>query len=152
RREPERDEVASISILCVCGTLGSDKRIHMLLNLDYFQILSSKCIDWNINAAENVFNNMPAHDVVSSNGLIACVDAGIKPGRIFLVISAYKYTKMRLVDEGCGFFSSMRTEFNIEPSQEHYAAAFVDILGFWGLLELAEKIFSNMPFEPEALV
>ncbi|KAF7848553.1 hypothetical protein BT93_L1856 [Corymbia citriodora subsp. variegata] len=175
------DEVASTSILGVCGTLGSDKmgeQIHChVLKSGLFSDLEvsnslismySKC--WNMDAAKKVFNIMPAHDVVSWNGLIAGFiihrrgddalsvwsnlhDAGIKPDKIsiLLVISAYKYTKMCLVDECCRFFSSIQTEFDMEPSQEHYTS-FVGVLGFWGFLELAEKTISNMPFEPEASV
>ncbi|XP_030534293.1 pentatricopeptide repeat-containing protein At5g03800 [Rhodamnia argentea] len=175
------DEAASTSILGVCGTLGSHKmgeQIHchvlksgLFSDLEVANALTgmySKC--WNMDSAKKVFNIMPAHDVVSWNSLIAGFvlhrqgddaltvwsnlrDAGIKPDKIsiLLVILAYKYTKMCLVDECHGFFSSMRKEFDIEPSQEHYAA-FVGVLGIWGFLELAEKTISNMPFEPEALV
>ncbi|KAL3716455.1 hypothetical protein ACJRO7_008110 [Eucalyptus globulus] len=175
------DEIASISILGVCGTLGSDRmgeQIHChVLKSGLFSDLEvanalismySKC--WNMDAAKKVFNIMPAHDIVSWNGLISGFiihrrgddaltvwsnlhNAGIKPDKIsiLLAISAYKYTKMCLVDECCRFFSSMQTEFDIEPSQEHYASL-VGVLGFWGFLELAEKTISNMPFEPEASV
>ncbi|KAG5253250.1 hypothetical protein OIU76_020933 [Salix suchowensis] len=175
------DEVAFTSILGVCGTLGfheMGKQIHChALKTGFHAELGvgnstismySKC--YNIDDAIKAFNTMPAHNIVSWNGLIAgqllhrqgdealaiwssMEKAGIKPDTItfVLIVSAYKYTSSNLLDECRSLFLSMKMIHGLEPTSEHYASL-VGVLGYWGLLEEAEELINKMPFEPEVSV
>ena len=80
-------------------------------------------------------------------------EASIKPDTItlILVILAYRHTNSDLVDNCRRLFLSMRTNYDIEPTSQHYAS-FVSVLGHWGLLEEAEEIIDKMTVEPKASV
>lgn len=175
------DEVALATILGVCGTLGILKlgeQIHCYAwkhglmsdtGVGNAMIsMYSKCGE--MESAIKTFETMPTHDLVSWNGLLTCyvlhrqgdgaLDTWAKMERLgvdadsitcFLVISAYRHTSTNLVDCCQKFFSSMQSSYNVNPSSEHYAG-FVGVLGYWGLLEEAEKVVSAMPFEPKASV
>lgn len=175
------DAVALTSLLGVCGTLGfhgMGKQIHChALKTEFVadtgvgnSIISmySKC--FNMDDAIKSFNSMPAHDIVSWNYLIAghllhrqgdealvvwskMEKACIKPDTVtlILIISAYRHTSSNLVDNCRRFFISMKNNYDIEPTSEHYASL-VSVLGHWGLLEEAEELIIRMPFEPEASV
>ena len=175
------DEVASTSVLGLCGNIGYQnmgKQIHCHAIKSGFlsdlavgnAILSmySKC--WNMDDAIKIFNNMPTHNTVSWNGLLAghlfhrqgdealaiwskMKKIGIIPDTITFVlnISAYRHTKSNLVDDCRSLFSSLKSIYGIEPSSDHYAS-FVGVLGYWGLLEEAEEMISKMPFEPDVSV
>jgi pentatricopeptide repeat protein len=175
------DEVASTSVLGLCGTVGCQemgKQIHchalktgFLSDLGVGNAVVSmyyKC--WNMDDAIKIFTNMPTHDTVSWNGLLAgyllhrqgdealaiwskMKKIGIKPDKVtfVLIISAYRTTSSNLVDDCRSLFLSMKNIYEIEPTSEHYAS-FVGVLGYWGLLEEAEEMISKMPFEPKASV
>ena len=175
------DEVASTAVLGVCGTLAfheMGKQIHChALKSGFLSDLGvgnsiitmySKCS--NMDDAIKVFNVMPAHDIVSWNGLIAghllhrqgdealfvwskMEKAGIKPDTVsfVLIISAYRHTNSNLVDNCRRLFLSMKTIYHIDPTVEHYTSL-VGVLGYWGLLEEAEEMINKMPIEPEASV
>lgn len=175
------DEIALTSVLGVCGTLGfheMGKQIHSYALKTGFSsdlgVANSmvsmyfKCC--NMSNAIKAFNKMPSHDIVSWNGLIAghllhrqgdealavwssMEKASIKPDAItfVLIISAYRYTNLNLVDSCRKLFLSMKTIYNIEPTSEHYASL-VSVLGYWGFLEEAEETINNMPFQPKVSV
>ncbi|KAK4739145.1 hypothetical protein R3W88_002842 [Solanum pinnatisectum] len=175
------DEVALATILGVCGTLGILKlgeQIHCYAwkhglmsdtGVGNAMIsMYSKCGE--MQSAVKTFEAMPTHDLVSWNSLLTsyvlhrqgdgALDTwakmerlGVDPDSItcVLVISAYRHTSTNLVDCCQKFFSSMQSSYNVNPTSEHYAG-FVGVLGYWGLLEEAEKIISAIPFEPKASV
>ncbi|XP_022746745.1 pentatricopeptide repeat-containing protein At5g03800 isoform X2 [Durio zibethinus] len=177
----DMDEVTVTSVLGACGTLGFEEigeQIHChavktgfvsdLGVLNSMISMYAKC--GNMNGAIKVFNIMPIHDVVSWNALIAghtlhrhgdealavwseMEEAGIKPDAITLnlVILAYQHTNLNLVDNCRRLFLSMRTNYDIEPTSQHYAS-FVSVLGHWGLLEEAEEMINKMTVEPKASV
>ncbi|RVW61535.1 Pentatricopeptide repeat-containing protein, partial [Vitis vinifera] len=131
------DKVASTAVLGVCGTLAfheMGKQIHChALKSGFLSDLGvgnsiitmySKCS--NMDDAIKVFNVMPAHDIVSWNGLIA--------GHLL----------HRQGDEALSVWSKME-------KAEHYTSL-VGVLGYWGLLEEAEEMINKMPIEPEASV
>lgn len=175
------DEVASISMLGLCGTVGyhdMGKLIHCQVLKFGFQsnvgvgnaVVSMYFKCGNVDDAIKMFSNMPSTDVVSWNTLISgylmhrqgdraleiwlkMQEEGIKPDQVTLalIISAYRQTNLNLVDDCRGLFSSMRTVYHIEPTSEHYSA-FISVLGHWGLLEEAVEAINKMPFKPSALV
>lgn len=71
----------------------------------------------------------------------------VKPNDItFLcVISACSHSG--LVEEGLGFFSSMKEDYGLVPSMDHYGAM-VDLLGRAGKLNEAWDFIQKMPIEP----
>lgn len=175
------DEVASASILGVCGdlgfqTLGEQFHCHAIKYGSLLDIgvgnsivsMYSKC--GNMEQAIKVFDSMCEHDIVSWNCLLAghilnrqgekaldawkkMVKGGVQPDTVtcVLIISAYRHTKSNLVEQCHDFFLSMKHVHNIEPNLEHYASL-VGVFGFWGLLEEAEEVIKKMPFEPKAYV
>ncbi|CAH8330296.1 unnamed protein product [Eruca vesicaria subsp. sativa] len=175
------DEVSLTLIIAVCGTLGFGQmgdQIHgYALKGGYSSDIGlgnslismySKC--FHFNDAIKVFNTMREHDVVSWNSLISCYilqrngdealaiwlrmnKEGIKPDTITLalVISSYRYTESNKLSTCRDLFLSMETIHGILPTTEHYAA-YVRVLGHWGLLEEAEETVNSMPFQPEVSV
>lgn len=175
------DEVALATILGVCGTLGILKLGEQLhcFSLKHGLMsdtsvgnamisMYSKCGE--MQSAIKNFEAIPSLDLVSWNGLLTCYllhrqgdgaldtwakmeNLGVDPDPItcVLLIAAYRHTSRNLVDCCRKFFSSMQSSYNVNPTSEHYAG-FVGVLGYWGLLEEAEKIISAMPFEPKASV
>ncbi|XP_061352417.1 pentatricopeptide repeat-containing protein At5g03800 [Gastrolobium bilobum] len=175
------DEVASSSMLGLCGTIGyhdMGKQIHGHVLKFGFQsnvevgnaVVSMYFKCGNVDDAIKVFNDMPSTDIVSWNTLISghlmhrqgdralevwsnMQEEGIKPDQVtfVLIISAYRQTSLNLVDDCRILFDSMRTEYQIEPTSEHYSS-FISVLGHWGLLEEAQETVNEMPFEPTAFV
>ncbi|XP_027351798.1 pentatricopeptide repeat-containing protein At5g03800 [Abrus precatorius] len=175
------DEVASVSMLGLCGTVGHldvGKQIHchvlkfgLQSNLEVGNAVVSmyfKC--GNVEDAMKIFSDMLSPDIVSWNTLISgnllhrqgdraletwlkMQEEGIKPDQVtfVLVISTYRHTNSNLVDDCRRLFNSMRSVFQIEPTSEHYSS-FISVLGHWGLLEEALETINKMPFQPSAFV
>ncbi|XP_077217125.1 pentatricopeptide repeat (PPR) superfamily protein [Tasmannia lanceolata] len=175
------DEFVLATILSVFGTLGFDrmgKQIHC--HVVKYGLLSdlavgnasismySKC--GNMEDAIKIFNLMPERDIVSWNTLIAghllhrqgdkaldvwtkMENMGPKPDHITFIsiLSSCRYTKSKSVDTCRTLFHSMKSNYGIEPTSEHYAAM-VDVLGYWGCFNDAEELIKNMCFKPDALV
>ncbi|KAK8492429.1 hypothetical protein V6N13_103633 [Hibiscus sabdariffa] len=177
----DMDEVTLTSVLGACGTLGFQEigeQIHChalktgfvtdLGVLNSIISMYAKC--GNMNGAIKIFSVIPIRDVVSWNALIAghilhrqgeealsvwseMEAAGMQPDTVtlLLVISAYRHTNLDLVDDCRRLFLSMRTNYDIEPTSQHYAS-FVGVLGHWGFLEEAEEMIEKMTVEPKASV
>ncbi|KAF5185263.1 Pentatricopeptide repeat-containing protein [Thalictrum thalictroides] len=175
------DDVVSTAVLGVCGSLSfhdMGKQIHCHVYKSGFvsdlgvcnAIMSmyAKCGD--MEEALKCFNLMPNHDIVTWNGLISAHllyrngdkalavwsemnHMGLKPDPITLalILSAYRHTKLNLLDNCLDLFHSMTNKYGIEPTSEHYASI-VGVLGYWGCYEEAEEMIDNMPFEPDASV
>ncbi|KAL3825823.1 hypothetical protein ACJIZ3_021852 [Penstemon smallii] len=175
------DEVASASILGVCGDLGFQnlgEQFHcQALKYGFLSEIGvgnatlsmySKCGE--IEQAIKVFDSMSEYDIVSWNCLLAAhilhrqgdnalnvwknmQKLGIQPDTItcFLIISAYKHTNANLLEQCRNFFLSMKSLHKIEPNSDHYACL-VSVLGYWDLLEEAEETIENIPFQPKASV
>ncbi|KAL5727064.1 hypothetical protein ACHQM5_000296 [Ranunculus cassubicifolius] len=78
-------------------------------------------------------------------------NAGIEPDSITFtaVLSACKHSG--LTDEGWNYFDTMKKEYNITPTLEHYACM-VDLLGRGGYLDEALYFIQTMPLEPDASI
>ncbi|KAL9153407.1 hypothetical protein ABFS82_10G046700 [Erythranthe guttata] len=175
------DEVAIASILGVCADLGFRKlgeqfycralKCSLLHDIGVGNAvisMYSKCGD--MEEANKVFDKMPAHDIVSWNSLLAGYNVNRQGGKALevwkkmqrgkiqpdtvtcvLIISAYRHTNSNLIEHCKDFFRSMKPVYNIEPNSDHYACL-VGVLGNWGLLEEAEELIENIPFEETASV
>uniref|UniRef100_A0A7N0RGG3 DYW domain-containing protein n=1 Tax=Kalanchoe fedtschenkoi TaxID=63787 RepID=A0A7N0RGG3_KALFE len=175
------DEVTLTVVLGICGTLGFleiGKQLHCYaIKSGYLTEIEcgnglismhSKC--GSMEDSVKIFKRMPNHDIVSWNALISgyllhrlgddalsvweMMDKDVvKPDAVslLLILSAYRYTKVDLVDHCREFFLAIKSKHNIDPAVEHYAA-FVSVLGQWGYLEEAEKFASAAHFENKASI
>ena len=128
--------------------------------------LYAKC--GSIDDAKREFHAMAAKNEVSWNAMITgysqhgCgIEAlnlfkemkklGVMPNHITFVgvLSACSHAGM--VNEGLGYFDSMRKEYGLVPKPEHYVCV-VDLFGRAGFLSRARKFIEDMPIEPDAMV
>ncbi|RDX75652.1 Pentatricopeptide repeat-containing protein DOT4, chloroplastic, partial [Mucuna pruriens] len=77
--------------------------------------------------------------------------AGIEPEESSFTSILYAYSHSKLLKEGWKFFSSMRSECNIEPKLEHYACM-ADLLVHSGNLSKAYKFIKTMPIKADATI
>ncbi|XP_058088197.1 pentatricopeptide repeat-containing protein At4g08210 [Magnolia sinica] len=77
--------------------------------------------------------------------------SGVEPNEItFLgVLSACRHAG--LVHEASAFFGSMAADHGLVPCLEHYCCM-VDLLGRAGCFEEAERLITNMPYEPDETI
>jgi pentatricopeptide repeat protein len=75
--------------------------------------------------------------------------SGIRPNHITFVCLLTACSHAGLVDEGLGYFHSMKDAHGIEPKAEHYSCI-IDMYGRAGRLDEAEKFISEMPVKPSA--
>ncbi|KAK9723950.1 hypothetical protein RND81_05G036500 [Saponaria officinalis] len=175
------DEIVMTSVLGICGTLGFyelGEQMHgYVLKTGLFRnvglgnaLISMYAKCGYVEDACKLFSYLPVHDVVSWNCLIAgyllqrqgdevlavwsrMKTEFIRPDSVtfVLVISSYRYTTSRILDDCRKLFFSMNSMYGIEPTSDHYASL-VSVLGYWGFLEEAEDIITKMPYEPKASV
>ncbi|KAL4183065.1 hypothetical protein AMTRI_Chr11g96320 [Amborella trichopoda] len=174
------DEIAFATILGVCGTLGfheMGKQLHSLVIRNGFSsdrgvanailTMYGKCD--NLKDARKLFNLIPQHNLVSWNAFILLyvlhrlggqaltifreMEMGTKPdGLTFIsLFSACKYLTSNSVKTCLSLFESMKTKYNITPTDEHYASV-VDVLGHYNCFKEAEEFVKNMPIKPNAAV
>ncbi|XP_019455528.1 PREDICTED: pentatricopeptide repeat-containing protein At4g01030, mitochondrial [Lupinus angustifolius] len=76
---------------------------------------------------------------------------GIRPDAITFTALLSGCKSSGLVDEGWKYFDSMKTDYNIIPTIEHYSCM-VDLLGKAGFLDEAVDFIQNMPVKPDASI
>ena len=175
----EPNEVTLVSVLSAAGQLGSvdaGKAIG-----DYIESrglaagvfvgsamvdMSFKCGD--IQRACRVFHQMPKKDVVTWNSMIsglafsglalAALDmfqqmklAGAEPNEITFVGILAACTHGGLIETGLSIFHSMKSQYNIKPSVEHFACI-VDLLCKSGKIEEAFKLADEMEEQPNSVI
>ncbi|KAF3438936.1 hypothetical protein FNV43_RR17211 [Rhamnella rubrinervis] len=160
------------TVLPVCD-LRSGKQIHAFIRKSYFDLVTPM---WNalinmyskcgcIRSASLVFSDMPTRDIVSWNSMIggfgmhglgqAALNllkemrhSGLSPDSMTFtsVLSACSHSG--LVNEGLEVFFSMRRDYSLTSSMEHYACI-VDMLARAGRLEDAVSFIQRMPLEAD---
>ncbi|XP_059063834.1 pentatricopeptide repeat-containing protein At2g13600 [Cryptomeria japonica] len=173
------DTVVLASVLPACAHLAALKRgkeIHghiIRIGFDSDIFAGSALIDMYakcgcLQNAQQVFDKMPARNVVSWNAMIVgyamhgngvesltifsqMQQTRIKPDDITFtgVLSACSHAGM--VDEGWKYFHSMSQIYGVVPKSEHYACM-VDLLGRAGHLDEAYDFIKKMPLTPNASV
>lgn len=78
-------------------------------------------------------------------------EMGIHPDAITFTSLLSCCKNSGLLDEGWKYFDSMKADFNIVPTIEHYSCM-VDLLGRAGYLDEAWDFIKTMPVEPDASV
>ncbi|KAL6634917.1 hypothetical protein ACP70R_027588 [Stipagrostis hirtigluma subsp. patula] len=122
-----------------------------------------------IDFAEQIFKQMDIKDLVSWNSIINAYgihgdgwsalrtfhqlrNAGTPaPNAVTFVNVISACSHSGLISEGYKCFESMRTEYGIEPSIDHYACV-VDLLGRSGRFTEAEEFIRDMPVCPNASI
>nr|XP_043621741.1 pentatricopeptide repeat-containing protein At4g18840 [Erigeron canadensis]XP_043621742.1 pentatricopeptide repeat-containing protein At4g18840 [Erigeron canadensis] len=79
------------------------------------------------------------------------VAEGLKPNEVTFVGILSACSRSGLLDEGCNMFELMVHTHKIKPTIEHYGCM-VDLLGRFGLLNEAEKLAKEVPFEEAQIV
>lgn len=74
-----------------------------------------------------------------------------EPNSITFIYVLYACSQGGFVDQGWRYFSSMRSDHDIVPKEDHYACM-VDLLGRAGHIADAEALIRTMPFRPKALL
>ncbi|KAE8734608.1 Pentatricopeptide repeat-containing protein [Hibiscus syriacus] len=117
-----------------------------------------------ISEAQKVFNEIPQKSQFAWTSLISAharhgnydsvmasfkemITEGVKPDSITFLSILTACGRNGMVDIGKQIFDSMLTEYQIEPSSEHYSCM-VDMLGRAGRLEEAEKLMGCTPGGP----
>ncbi|XP_058110832.1 pentatricopeptide repeat-containing protein At1g08070, chloroplastic-like [Magnolia sinica] len=173
------NDITLVSILSACGQLGSveaGERIGNYIESQGFSFnvyVGSALLDMyakcgNIRKARQVFDEMPKRDVVSWNSMIGGLavngfameaidlyvkmkETGVKPNDITFVALLTACTHAGLVELGCGFFESIRSDHKIAPKVEHYACI-VDLFCKSGRLVEAYEFICKMEVEPNVVI
>ncbi|KAL3628969.1 hypothetical protein CASFOL_028015 [Castilleja foliolosa] len=74
-----------------------------------------------------------------------------KPNYITFICVLYACSQGGLIENGLRYFSCMRSEYGIEPGEDHYACV-VSLLGRAGRIKEAEELILGMPFKASAVV
>ncbi|KAE8076850.1 hypothetical protein FH972_015474 [Carpinus fangiana] len=180
KNEPiEPNDVALVSVLSACsqlGSVGAGERIGNYVESRGFIFnvyvasalldMYSKC--GNISKARQIFNKMPHKDIVSWNSLIAGLAANgfaedainlyekmeeirVIPDDITFVGVLTACTHAGLIELGLGFFRSMKLDYDITPTIEHYACI-VDLFCRSGRLKEAYEFVCRMEMEPNVVI
>ncbi|XP_057810892.1 pentatricopeptide repeat-containing protein At2g27610-like isoform X2 [Salvia miltiorrhiza] len=77
--------------------------------------------------------------------------AGVEPDFITFIGLLFACSHAGLAERGRCYFDSMVRDHGIRPGHDHYACM-IDLLGRSGRIEEAEKLLSEMEFEPDSTI
>ncbi|KAJ0111241.1 hypothetical protein Patl1_01632 [Pistacia atlantica] len=171
--------VTLVSVLPAISRLGAlelGKWVHLYAEKNEIEIddvLGSALIDMyskcgSIEKAVQVFERIPKLNTITWSTMIGgfamhgrakdaldCFTrmekAGVKPSDVVYIGILSACSHAGLVEDGRFFFNHMVNVVGLEPRMEHYGCM-VDLLGRAGLLEEAEELISNMPFQPDDVI
>nr|XP_027121655.1 pentatricopeptide repeat-containing protein At3g09040, mitochondrial-like [Coffea arabica]XP_027121656.1 pentatricopeptide repeat-containing protein At3g09040, mitochondrial-like [Coffea arabica] len=75
----------------------------------------------------------------------------VEPNCITFICALYACSQGGFVNEGWSYFSSMSSQYGIDPGEDHYACM-VSLLGRSGCIKEAEELIHGMPFKPSLLI
>ncbi|MCO5592008.1 hypothetical protein L7F22_046001 [Adiantum nelumboides] len=173
------DEITFASVLGACAILADlneGKVLHeQIRKLGYESevVVAGALVNMygkcgSLTDAQNVFDGMSEHDLISWNALITAYTqqgcgeialelfsrmqaAGVEPNEVTFVSVLSACSHARLVDEGVRLFDSMQHIHALTPTVEHYGCM-VDLYGRAGYLKEAEDVIKSMPFESDSVV
>lgn len=165
-----------VSVLSACSSLGSleigkwvhdlarDNGLHSDVRIGNVLIdMYSKC--GRIELARKVFDGMPKRGIISWTAMINAyanhgqpkealnlfclmTNEGIRPNSFTFIAVLAACSHSGLVDEGLRHFNSMRKDYSITPTLEHYACV-VDMLGRAGKVLEAYDFIKKMHVYPD---
>ncbi|KAJ0509041.1 putative tetratricopeptide-like helical domain superfamily, DYW domain-containing protein [Helianthus annuus] len=105
-------------------------------------------VSWNTMISAYASHGHGTESVSTFNDMIR---ARVQPDAITFTGLLSGCSHSGLVDTGLNYFNSMKTQYNIEPTHEHYACV-VDLLGRCGRLNEAYELALKMPMPPGASI
>ncbi|XP_020582921.1 pentatricopeptide repeat-containing protein At3g26782, mitochondrial isoform X2 [Phalaenopsis equestris] len=131
-----------VDMYCKCGRVDAARRAFNRLGSEkniksWSAMVAGYGMHGHGREAVNVFNEM--------------ISSGIKPNQITFVSVLASCSHAGLVDEGRHWFESMKRDYNVEPSVEHYGCI-VDLLGRAGRLDEAYGLIKQMKVKPDCVV
>uniref|UniRef100_A0ACD5WFS2 Uncharacterized protein n=1 Tax=Avena sativa TaxID=4498 RepID=A0ACD5WFS2_AVESA len=179
RAQVKPDAVVIASILSACAHLGAldlGKWIHDYVRRNKIEadtIMHNSLIDMyakcgSTKLALQVFKEMKEKDTLSWNSIIlglanngdeedalnvfrTMLAEGCRPNAVTFLGVLIACANAELVEEGLGYFDSMKSVHNMEPQMRHYGCV-VDLLGRAGQLEKALRFITEMPVAPDPVV
>ncbi|KAH9296108.1 hypothetical protein KI387_039696, partial [Taxus chinensis] len=175
--KPDKFTFATVFDTCAnLAPVGFGKQIHnhiieAILVVDVF--LASALVDMyakcgNMENGLEVFEKMPEKDNVSWNAILSgyaqhghakdtlnmfekMQQVDIKPNQATFIGVLSACSHAGLLDEEHFYFNSMTEDYELLPTQEHYACM-VDLVGRAGFLDKAIQIVDKMPFEADVVI
>lgn len=172
-------DVTMLSVLSACALLGAlelGKWIHDYINKNGFNSyvkVNTALIDMyakcgSLEDAVRVFEEMDWKDTQAWSAMIVAhaihghgrdaihlfdemLREGVRPDDITLLGILYACSHSGMVEEGLGYFHSMRSEFGIMPGIKHYGCV-VDLLARAGRLEEAYEFIDHLPIKPTPIL
>ncbi|XP_077240053.1 pentatricopeptide repeat (PPR-like) superfamily protein [Tasmannia lanceolata] len=172
------DEFIMVSLMAACSQVGHlelanwvdsfAERSAMDLNRGHVITaridMNAKC--GNLRRAMHLFEKMPNRDLISYCSVIhgmsihgygakavglfsRMLEEGLSPDSVAFTVVLAACSRAGLVEEGCRYFDSMKNNYHIVPSSDHYACM-VDLLGRAGHLKTAFELIKLMPVGPHA--
>ncbi|GLT62721.1 hypothetical protein SLA2020_353360 [Shorea laevis] len=172
------DEFIMVSLMSACSKVGSlelatwvDSHLcQNAIDLQQSHVLAAlldmhaKC--GNMDGAIKLFEEMPKRDVVSYCSMIQglsihsrgaqavelfnrMLHEGLIPDEVAFTVILNACSHAGLVEEGRHYFRTMKNEYSLIPTSDHYACM-VDLLSRTGWLKEAYKLLKSMPGEPHA--
>lgn len=127
---------ALLDMYAKCGAVHTAKKLFDMMDERHVTTWNAMIDGYGTHghgeAAVELFNEMQNGTIKPNNVTFLCV------------LSACSHSG--LVEEGLGYFTSMKNEYNLEPAMDHYGAM-VDLLGRAGRLDEAWDFIQNMPVE-----
>lgn len=178
-RNLKPNDVTMLSVLSSCALLGAldlGKWMHEYVkknNIDRFVKVNTALIDMyakcgSLDDAVHIFENMAVRDTQAWSAMIMSYaihghgpkalalfiemrKAGIKPDGVTFLGLLYACSHTGLVQDGFGYFYSMRDKFGVVPGIKHYGCM-VDLLGRAGRLEEAYQFIVGLPITPTPIL
>ncbi|KAL6619161.1 hypothetical protein ACP70R_034300 [Stipagrostis hirtigluma subsp. patula] len=176
----EPDDVSIVAVLPACAQLGAlelgrwiyaycnkHRMLHKTYICNALMEMYAKC--GCIDQALQLFHGMPEKDVISWSTVIgglaahgraheavglfeAMVREGkVRPNGVTFVGLLSACSHAGLLDEGLGYFDSMKDVHGVEPGVEHYGCV-VDLLGRSGRIQRAFDTIRGMPVPADAKI
>ncbi|KAF8028263.1 hypothetical protein BT93_E1002 [Corymbia citriodora subsp. variegata] len=173
------EESILVNVVCACTHLGAlhlGRCVHgsLLRSISSLNVIVqtslinmyAKC--GAIQEAVSLFKKMPDKNQLSYSAAISglamhgrgrealelfseMLREGLKPDAVIYVGVLSACSQCGLVDEGLQFFEQMKSEYEVEPTIQHYGCM-VDLLSRAGLLSEAYDLIKNMPMKPNDVV
>ncbi|KAK8925654.1 Pentatricopeptide repeat-containing protein [Platanthera zijinensis] len=174
------DSATFVEVLSACAELGElafGQRVHSKINTcvpDDPVSVSNSLIDMYskcgaVDTAVSVFQNMKGRNTVSWNSMILGLAMHGRAREALQLFDEMRRTDLHepnditfvgvlcacshggLIEEGRRYLRSMKTDYGINPSVQHYGCL-VDLLGRTGLLTEAYEVVRSMPAGGNAVV
>ncbi|KAF3440999.1 hypothetical protein FNV43_RR19285 [Rhamnella rubrinervis] len=179
RDGPKPNEFALASVLSVSGSmalLNQGKQVHahvLSIGLEQTSMIQSSLINMyskcgSLEEASKIFEVIVHDDIVSWTAMIngyadhgvsqeairlfeRIPKVGLRPDSVTFIGILSACSHAGLLDLGFFYFKSMQSDYQINPSKEHYGCM-IDLLCRAGRLSDAEQMIRSMPFQHDDVV